>query len=206
MQNTNYLDQLAQIKKNMKKPRQRNLWTDSEVYELLEKGETPLHSKQSCIVMLSLLKNNTPQRNAFCHVIHKWEKETGKSLKKPIKHRSSVSKEDQEKIMRHIIPLGYTKAYCANWLTNHGLCVPGSRSPWSWESKPKAVNVEKVVEAVPSFAETVDKHETKSDDLTLNLQAIKALMTAGMSYQQIAKITGKEENLIIALMKVAEAF
>ena len=44
------------------------------------------------------------------------------------------------------------------------------------------------------------------DDLTLNLTAVKALINAGMSYTQIAKITGKDENLVIALIKVAEAF
>lgn len=206
MQNTSFIDQLAQIKKNMNKPKQRNIWTDSEVYELLEKGETPLHSKQSCIVMLSLLKSNTSQRRAFCHVIRKWESETGKTLNKPIKRRSSVTKEDQEKIKRHIIPIGYTKQFCANWMTKNGYNIPGYRSQWSWESRPKAIDVEQVLEAVPSFAETVEKHETKSNELALNLQAIKVLVNAGMNFQQIAKIMGKEENLVIALIKVAEVF
>ena len=45
---SDYLDKLAEIKKNMKKPAVKNRWSDAEVYELLEKGDTALHTKHSC--------------------------------------------------------------------------------------------------------------------------------------------------------------
>ena len=202
-----YIQQLAEIKKSMKKPVVTNPWSDSEVYELLEKGETPLHSKHSCEVMLSLLKGNTSQRNTFCHVIHKWEQATGKKLQKPIMRRSSLPEDVQEKIKKHIVPIGYTMQYCANWLYRMGLTGKDlPRSAWQYETNYSKAQEEKAQEAVPTFAETVEKHEVKTSDLDINLQAIRALMGAGMSFQQIAKVTGKEENLVIALMKVCEAF
>lgn len=207
MQNTNYLDQLAEIKKNMKKSPVRNRWSDSEVYELLEKGDTALHTKHSCEVMLSLLKGNTPQRNAFCHVIHKWEQATGKKLPKPIERHSSIPEDVVEKIKKHIVPIGYTMQYCANWLCKNGFSGKDMmRSAWQYETNYSKAQEEKAKESVPAFKETVEKHEVKTSELDLNIQAIRALMGAGMSYQQIAKITGKEENLVIALMKVCEAF
>ena len=203
----NYLDTLAEIKKNMKKPIVRNRWSDAEVYELLEKGDTAAHSKHSCEVMLSLLKGNTSQRNTFCHVIHKWEQATGKKLPKPIPRQSILPEDVQEKIKKHIIPIGYTMRYCANWLYKMGFTSKDMpRSAWQYETNYSKAQEEKAQEAVPTFAETVEKHEVKTSDLDLNLQAVKALMGAGMSFQQIAKVTGKEENLVIALMKVCEAF
>lgn len=202
-----YIQQLADIKKNMKKPVVKNRWSDAEVYELLEKGETALHSKHSCEVMISHLKGNTPQRNTFCHVIHKWEQATGKKLPKPIPRRSELPEDVVEKIKKHIVPIGYTMQYCANWLYRMGLTGKDlPKSAWQYETNYSKAQEEKANEAVPTFAETVEKHEVKTSDLDLNLQAIRALVGAGMSFQQIAKITGKEENLVIALMKVCEAF
>lgn len=204
---SDYLDKLAEIKKNMKKPAVKNRWSDAEVYELLEKGDTALHTKHSCEVMLSLLKGNTPQRNAFCHVIHKWEQATGKKLQKPNRRLSSLPEDVVEKIKKHIVPIGYTMQYCANWLYKMGLSGKDMpRSTWQYETNYSKAQEEKSKESVPSFTETVEKHEAKTSDLDLNLQAIKVLMGAGMTFQQIAKITGKEENLVIALMKVCEAF
>lgn len=207
MQNTNYLDQLAKIKKNMKQPTVRNRWTDAEVYELLEKGTTPLHPVRSCEVMLSLLKGNTHQRNTFCHVINKWEKDTGKTLPKPNRRHSSLPEEIQEKIKNHIVPIGYSMQYCANWLFRHGLTNKDMpKSTWRYETNYSKAQEEKVAEEKSTFVEIVEKCENKTSELELNIQAIKALVGAGMSWQQISKITGKEENLVIALMKVAEVF
>ena len=67
--------------------------------------------------------------------------------------------------------------------------------------KPK----ESTSEAVPVVTETV-KHEPTVDELTLNIKAATALHEGGLSFTQIAKVMNKEENLVISLLKVAEAF
>lgn len=61
------------------------------------------------------------------------------------------------------------------------------------------------VTTAPTVTETV-KHEPTVDELTLNIKATKALLEGGLSFTQIAKIMNKEENLVISLLKVAEAF
>lgn len=62
-----------------------------------------------------------------------------------------------------------------------------------------------VVTTAPVVTETV-KHEPTVDELTLNIKAATALLEGGLSFTQIAKIMNKEENLVISLLKVAEAF
>lgn len=62
-----------------------------------------------------------------------------------------------------------------------------------------------VVTTAPVVTETV-KHEPTVDELTLNIKAATALLEGGLSFTQIAKVMNKEENLVISLLKVAEAF
>ena len=69
----------------------------------------------------------------------------------------------------------------------------------------KVKSKESNTEAVPVVTETV-KHEPTVDELTLNIKAAKALLEGRLSFTQIAKIMNKEENLVISLLKVAEAF
>ena len=61
------------------------------------------------------------------------------------------------------------------------------------------------VTTAPVVTETVN-HEPTVDELTLNIKAATALLKSGLSFTQIAKIMNKEENLVISLLKVAEAF
>ena len=51
----------------------------------------------------------------------------------------------------------------------------------------------------------VETHKDNSD-LQLNIRAVKAMAETGMTYADIAKVIGKEETTVIALLKVAEAF
>lgn len=203
----NYIEQLQQIKNNMKQPVTRNRWTDADVLALLKTGEAIGHPRHSCNVMLSLLRTQQKYYNKFYSVIKKYETETGNKFDMVKGVRcSDFTKEQIEKIKQHIVPLGCGKQVCQNWLSRNGYLADGTRTHWRYETEYSVKLEEKTKEAIPSFAETVEKHETTTDDLSLNLMAIKALMNTGMTYSQIAKITGKEENLVIALMKVAEAF
>ena len=204
---SNYIEQLQQIKNNMKQPVTRNRWTDADVLALLKTGEAIGHPRHSCNVMLSLLRTQQKYYNKFYSVIKKYETETGNKfdMVKCVKP-SDFTKEQIEKIKQHIVPLGCNKQVCQNWLSRNGYLADGTRTHWRYETEYSVKLEEKTKEAIPSFAETVEKHETATDDLSLNLMAIKALMNTGMTYSQIAKITGQEENLVIALMKVAEAF
>lgn len=45
-----------------------------------------------------------------------------------------------------------------------------------------------------------------TSDLQLTILAVKAMAESGLKYAEIAKVIGKDENTVIALMKVAEAF
>ena len=45
-----------------------------------------------------------------------------------------------------------------------------------------------------------------NSDLQLTILAVKAMAESGLKYAEIAKVIGKDENTVVALMKVAEAF
>ena len=210
-----YIQQLKEFKEKTWKIH-RTQWTESDVRTLLETGKCAGHSEQSCQCMLSKLRAVTSVRNKFCSLVHEFS-DILNIGKKSERLNQRLDKEEIELITRHIVPYGREKYSCAAYMSNNKLNDSTTRQPWSYESKKdyevrtgKVAPVETIEvnaqEAVPSFAETVEKHEVKTSDLDLNLQAVKALMGAGMSFQQIAKVTGKEENLVIALMKVCEAF
>lgn len=210
-----YIQQLKEYKEKTWKAH-RTQWTESDVRTLLETGKCEGHSEQSCQCMLSKLRTVTSVRNKFCSLVHEFS-DILNIGKKSERLNQRLDKEETDLIVRHIVPYGRMKQACAAYMSNNKLNDSTTRQPWSYESKKdyeartgKVAPVETIEvnaqEAVPTFAETVEKHEVKTSDLDLNLQAVKVLMGAGMSFQQIAKVTGKEENLVIALMKVCEAF
>ena len=210
-----YIQQLKEYKEKTWKAN-RTTWTDSDVRTLLETGKCEGHSEKSCGCMLSKLRTDISVRNRFCGLVHEFSDKLTIG-KKGDRLNQRLDKEEIELITRHIVPYGREKYSCAAYMSNNKLNDSTTRQPWSYESKKdyeartgKSTPVETIEveaqEAVPTFAETVEKHEVKTSDLDLNLQAIRALMGVGMSFQQIAKVTGKEENLVIALMKVCEAF
>ena len=45
-----------------------------------------------------------------------------------------------------------------------------------------------------------------NSDLQLTILAVRAMAESGLQYAEIAKVIGKDENTVVALMKVAEAF
>ena len=209
-----YIQQLKEYKEKTWKIN-RTQWTESDVRTLLETGKCEGHSEKSCGCMLSKLRTDISVRNRFCGLVHEFSDKL--KIDKIGRLNQKLNKEETDLIVRHIVPYGRVKQACAAYMSNNKLTDGTIRQPWSYESKKdyevrtgKVAAVETIEvnaqEAVPSFAETVEKHEVKTSDLDLNLQAVKALMGAGMSFQQIAKVTGKEENLVIALMKVCEAF
>lgn len=211
-----YIQQLKDYKEKTWKAN-RTEWTESDVRTLLETGKCDGHSEKSCKCMLSKLRTDRIMKNRFCGLVHEFSDKLTVG-KKGGRLNQRLDKEEIELITRHIVPYGREKYSCAAYMSNNKLTDSTVRQPWSYESKKeyeartgKVAPVEETIEvnaqeAVPTFAETVEKHEVKTSDLDLNLQAVKALMGAGMSFQQIAKVTGKEENLVIALMKVCEAF
>lgn len=206
-----YIQQLKEYKEKTWKAN-RTSWTESDVRTLLETGKCEGHSEKSCRCMLSKLRTDSSIRNRFCGLVHEFSDKL--KIDKIGRLNQKLNKEETDLIVRHVVPYGRAKQSCAAYMSNNKLNDGMTRQPWSYESKKeyeartgKVEPIqEKSQEAVPTFAEIVEKHEVKTSDLDLNLQAVKALMGAGMSFQQIAKVTGKEENLVIALMKVCDAF
>ena len=210
-----YIQQLKEFKEKTWKAH-RTSWTESDVRTLLETGKCEGHSEQSCKCMLSKLRTDRNMKNKFCGIVHELSDKLGQGRK--YSNRNPLTNEEIKLIERHIVPYGRQKFSCATYASINKLTDRNNQQPWAYESKKdyeartgKSAPVEETIEveaqeAVPTFAETVEKHEVKTSDLDLNLQAVKALMGAGMSFQQISKVTGKEENLVIALMKVCDAF
>lgn len=206
-----YIQQLKEYKEKTWKAN-RTEWTESDVRTLIETGKCPGHSEASCRCMLSKLRTDRNMKNKFCGIVHELNDKLGQGRK--YSNRNPYNNEEIKLIERHIVPYGRQKFNCATYASINKLTDRNNQQPWAYESKKeyeartgKVEPIqEKTQEAVPTFAEIVEKHEVKTSDLDLNLQAVKALMGAGMSFQQIAKVTGKEENLVIALMKVCEAF
>ena len=203
-----YIQQLKDYKEKTRKFRRKS-WTESDIRTLLETGKCEGHPTASCKCMLSKLRTDSVIMDKYSELLH----EFGDKLSQ-YKKLSKLNKEEIKLIERHIVPYGRKTHSCANYASYNNLTDYNSRQPWAYESKKeyeartgKVEPIqEKTQEAVPTFAEIVEKHEVKTSDLDLNLQAVRALMGAGMSFQQISKVTGKEENLVIALMKVCEAF
>ena len=48
--------------------------------------------------------------------------------------------------------------------------------------------------------------ECKINELELNVLAVKSMFQSGLDYKEIAKVLGRNENTVIALLKVAETF
>lgn len=57
-------------------------------------------------------------------------------------------------------------------------------------------------ETLPTEPET----PKTNSDLQLTIRAVRVMAESGLQYAEIAKVIGKDENTVVALMKVAEAF
>lgn len=196
-----YIKQLQEYKEKTWKA-QRTTWMESDVKTLLETGKCEGHSAASCRSMLSKLRRDRSFRNKFCGLVHEFSDKLGQCGK-----WARLNKEETELIARHIVPYGRDQHACAVYATNNSLTDRTSRQPWAYESKAeyeartgKTVPVQEIVE------EPVEVKTPIVDELTLNIKATKALLEGGLNFTQIAKIMNKEENLVISLLKVAEAF
>lgn len=201
---SDYIEQLRQIKMNMKTRVPNTKWTEDDVRELLRTGMSKNHPTSYMTMLSNLRKKSGPVFNKFSHVVYEYEKETGNKI---CSEASTYNENEKKLITQHIVPKGRTLSSARSMAAKLGYTDRSNPQPWRYESERDA-ELEKKNEmpVIEPFAEVIAKHEAKMDDLTLNLTAVKALINAGMSYAQIAKITGKDENLVIALMKVAEAF
>lgn len=201
---SDYIQQLQQIKMNMKKRVPNIKWTEEDVRELLKTGMSKNHPTSSMTMLANLRKKCGPIFNKFSHIVYEYEKETGKTIRI---EASAYNENEKKLITQHIVPKGRTLSSARSMAAKLGYTDKNNRQPWRYESERDAeLEKKNEIPVIEPFAEVIKKHEAKMDDLTLNLTAVKALINAGMSYTQIAKITGKDENLVIAIIKVAEAF
>lgn len=196
----NYYEQLAQIKKGMRAPMKK--WTPELVSKLLRDGTDGVHSAIECRVMLSKLRNNLDYRNRYTAEIHEYEQSIGKKLE--VKRKSWTAYED-DLIRRHIVPLGRDAHTCSTRRAVLGIKGEPAQ-PWRYESKRDNKMLEKKILETPKAVIPVQKANRTECNLLMNLKAVKTLFQSGMTAAAIAKFMGKEENHVVAMLKVAEEY
>lgn len=196
----NYYDQLAQIKKGMRAPMKK--WTPELVSKLLRDGTDGVHSAIECKNMLANLRNKPSYRNRFTAEIHEYEQRTGEKL---CPKRKFWTEAEDELVMQHIVPLGRKAHECGtrrNMLGFKGEPI----QPWRYESKRDKEMLEKKTLETPKAVIPVQKANCAECNLLMNLKAVKTLFQSGMTAAAIAKFMGKEENHVVAMLKVAEEY
>ena len=196
----NYYEQLAQIKKGMRAPMKK--WTPELVSKLLRDGTDGVHSAIECRVMLSKLRNNLDYRNRYTAEIHEYEQSIGKKLE--VKRKSWAKAED-DLVRQHIVPLGRNVKDCCTRRAVLG--IKGEPvQPWRYESKRDKEMLEKKTLETLKAVIPVQKANSTECNLLMNLKAVKTLFQSGMTAAAIAKFMGKEENHVVAMLKVAEEY
>lgn len=196
-----YYTTLLKIKRKMMT---RTRWTSEDVRKLLRNEKDDVHTEVACRIMLSNLRSNPDTRSKFLAEIQEYEAESGKKVQAQY-IRKLWTKREIELIKNHIVPVGRTVTNCITQLNKLGIktdSVPYSR--WSFESeRAKEVEAKPVEKTAPTPKPEV---KTEVSELSMNIAGVKAMFTAGMDYNAIAKVIGKDVNTVIALLKVAEAF
>lgn len=198
-----YYTTLSKIKRKMMA---RTRWTAEDVRKLLKTGKDDVHTEIACKIMLSNLRSNPDTRNKFSAEIQEYETETGKKVQTCYVRRL-WTKREIELIKNHIVPIGRTAPMCIAQLNKLGIktdSVPYTR--WSFESERYKQVEAKPVEKPAPAPEVKTEVKTEVSELSMNIAGVKAMFTAGMDYNAIAKVIGKDVNTVIALLKVAEAF
>ena len=198
----NYYEQLSQIKKDMRAPRKN--WTPELVSKLLRDGTDGVHSDQECRAMLSNLRNKPNYRNRYTAEIHEYEQSTGKKFEVE-RLRKHWTEHEDDLVRRHIVPIGRNAHECST-----RRCMLGIKGepiqPWRYESKRDNEMIEKKIVDTPKPVIPVQKPNCAECNLLMNLKAVKTLFQSGMTTAAISKFMGKEENHVVAMLKVAEEY
>jgi len=196
----NYYEQLVQIKKGMRSSPKK--WTSELVSKLLRDGTDGVHSNQECRVMISNLRTKPNYRNKYTAEIHEYEQSTGKKLEV---ERKPWTAYENDLVRRHIVPLGRDAHTCATRRAVLGIKGEPTQS-WRYESKRDNEMLEKKFSEIPKAVIPVQKANCTECNLLMNLKAVKTLFQSGMTTADISKFMGKEENHVVAMLKVAEEY
>ena len=190
---SNYYTALQTIKRKMMS---RTRWTNEDVRKLLRTGKDDVHAEVACRIMLSNLRANPEARSKFSAEIHEYEAETGKKLQ-TCYNRKVWSEHEIELIKHHVVPIGRSVSSCVNKLNKLGIKTDyAAYSRWSFESKrDKQSEARSVEKPVPAPKPEV---KTEVSELSMNITAVKAMFNAGMDYNAISKVIGKEEFSLIS--------
>lgn len=195
-----YYEQLAQIKQGMRAPAKK--WTSELVSKLLRDGTDGVHSNAECRVMISNLRTKPSYRNKYTTEIHEYEQSTGKKLE--VERKPWTAYED-DLVRRHIVPLGRDAHTCSTRRAVLG--IKGEpHQPWRYESKRDKEMLEKKSLETPKSVIPVQKVNCTERNLQTDLKMITTLFQSGYTTNAISKFIGKEENHVVAMLKVAEDY